>query len=214
MPASSGASSKTPAKSRGKHKTAPRFVIPRLLKLLLAGVGVAVVLTISGFTFAATQEQHDPFCASCHTLPESTFYQRSLAVQPVDMASAHKAEGTRCIDCHSGSGVTGRLQAELLGAHNALAFITHTAAQPAVLSYPIRDINCLKCHSDLGAKQEMSNHFHIFLPRWQAMDPTAATCVSCHNAHTTDGSAQIVFLNQQRTLAVCMACHKALGGGE
>jgi len=52
-----------------------------------------------------------------------------MDTQPVDLASAHKADNTRCIDCHSGKGVTGRIRAELLGAHNALAFYTRTAVQ-------------------------------------------------------------------------------------
>ena len=168
----------------------------------------------SGFTFAATQEQHDAFCSSCHTQPESTFYQRSLETQTVDLASFHKVKNTRCIDCHSGVGVVGRIEAELLGAHNALAFYTRTAVQPAKLTRPIGDESCLKCHQDVAARQDMNNHFHVFLARWQAQDPKAATCVSCHQGHSTDGDSQIMFLNQAITQAVCEACHASLAAGE
>jgi nitrate/TMAO reductase-like tetraheme cytochrome c subunit len=98
-----------------KPKTFPIF--PVLGAVLLA----AMLLTASGFAFAYTQEEHDTFCSSCHTQPESTFYQRASGAQAIDLASFHKAKGTRCIDCHSGAGLTGRMQAELLGAHNTLA---------------------------------------------------------------------------------------------
>jgi len=47
-----------------------------LLYILLIGLGLAIFLTASGFTFAYTQEQRDSFCSSCLTQPESTFYQR------------------------------------------------------------------------------------------------------------------------------------------
>jgi len=94
------------SKSRNNQKDR-RLKISPILIVLLAAFGLAVILTASGFAFAATQETHDSFCASCHTQLESTFFQRSVDTQPVDLASAHKADNTRCIDCHSGKGVTG-----------------------------------------------------------------------------------------------------------
>ncbi len=122
-------------KSRYARKQKRRkFILTPIMKVGIAALGVAILLTASGFTFAATRETHDSFCASCHTQPESTFYQRSVDPQPVDLASAHTPKNTRCIDCHSGVGVFGRVQAELLGAHNALAYYTHTAVQPAKLT--------------------------------------------------------------------------------
>ena len=175
-------------------------------------LALGIILAISGFAFAATKESHDSFCASCHTQPESTFYQRSLAA-PVDLASAHTADKTRCIDCHSGEGTTSRIKAELLGAHNALAYLTHTAVQPAPLTKPIADENCLKCHAQVMTQQDMNNHFHVFLPRWQQIDPNAAGCVSCHEGHATDGRADLAYLNEARTRAVCEACHQATGEG-
>jgi predicted CXXCH cytochrome family protein len=178
---------------------------------ILIVLGVAVLLTASGFTFAATKEGHDAFCASCHTQPESTFYQRSQDAQPVDLASFHTAKQTRCIDCHSGEGVTGRVSAELLGAHNALAFYTHTAVQPAKLTQPFGEGSCLKCHQNIFDLQNFNNHFHVFLGRWQAADPNAATCTSCHGGHATDGNAQAMYLNETSTRQVCQDCHQVLG---
>jgi hypothetical protein len=185
-----------------------------IVVLVLAGVGV--VATIGGFAFAATQESHDDFCASCHTQPESTYYQRSLAAAPVDLASFHTPKKTLCIDCHSGIGLFGRVGAELLGARNAVKFYTGTAVQPAPLNFPIRDGNCLKCHDWVkisGNSEDMQNHWHRFLVRWQLVDANAGRCVSCHTGHVTDGSADIQYLNQDHTTAVCDACHAQLRGG-
>jgi nitrate/TMAO reductase-like tetraheme cytochrome c subunit len=190
--------------------TRRKTIFPIVLRVAVGVLLVGLVLVSSGFGFAASRESHDPFCASCHTQPETTYFERSTSA-PVDLASAHKPENTRCIDCHSGEGLTGRLQAELLGAHNALAYLTHTAVQPAPLTRPIEDASCLKCHADVTGRQDFNNHFHNLLPRWQAVDPQAATCVSCHSGHTTDGSADLAYLNEARTRIVCEDCHRAAG---
>lgn len=198
-----------------------------LIPLLTILAAVAVLLTGAGFTFAATQESHDAFCASCHTQPESTYFERSTAASAVDLASYHTGQTTRCIDCHSRQGVGGRLSAEFLGARNAFHWYTRTAVQPAVLSRPIGDGNCLKCHD--GVTQEgyqMKNtalpgsimrgegeagHWHQFLARWQAADAKAATCVSCHGGHATGRTAENGFMEIQSVETVCNACHQTVG---
>jgi len=216
-------------KQSSSRKTILRF------SWILGGLLVlGIFLAAGGFTFAASQETHDPFCASCHTQPETTFFQRSIGAQAVDLASYHTTQETRCIDCHSGSGIWGRIQAELLGARNAAAWYTHTAVQPAPLTFPIPDANCLKCHQDVtqrdytpkqtvtvvggdrrGEGEEAGpNHWHEWMARWQAAAPNAGTCTSCHPGHLTDGTAQTGFENVQTTRAVCEACHRVLGEGE
>ncbi len=202
---------------------------------LLAAVVVIILLTAGGFAFAASQEGHDAFCASCHTQPESTYYQRETAGSPVDLASFHSSNSAgyaRCIDCHSGPGLTGRLQAELLGARNALKWYTGTAVQPAVLNYPIGDANCLKCHQAVtqrgftpkeqitvpgrgggegGGEGGRNNHWHEFLTRWQTTAPaTAGSCTSCHGGHPTTGTAQSGFMDTQAVQNTCNACHQVL----
>ena len=203
-------------------KKSPRKKFP-WTPVLIVGV-ILILLPASGFGYAAVQESHDSFCGSCHTQPESTYLQRSKAAQPVDLASYHTEKSTRCIDCHSGAGVVGRLQAEMMGAENAFRWYTGTAAQPAPLTHPITDSHCLKCHQQvtsenyvpqnqaLGGEGEAQNgHWHVFLPRWQAQSANAGTCVSCHTGHTTDGSVQLLYLNKQHTEAVCEGCHQVLG---
>ena len=197
---------------------------------VIIGAGILLVLVAAGgFTFAATQETHDAFCASCHTQPESTFYQNSTA-QPVDLASFHTTQNTLCINCHSGQGVFGRMRAELSGARNAFKWYSGTAVQPAVLTFPIADHNCLKCHQNVTAngfspkeqiavpgsasggreREGRQNHWHAFLTRWQAASPTAGTCVSCHGGHATGMTAQTGYMDAQKVQATCSACHQVL----
>jgi hypothetical protein len=215
---------------RRKKKTPQRIKIhwekipwkPVLIALL-----AILLISAGGFSFAATQESHDAFCGSCHTQPESTYLERSTTAQPVDLASHHTIQKTRCIDCHSGKGLFGRLQAELIGAKNALKWFTSTAIQPAPLTQPISDNNCLKCHQQVtqsgyvpqnqnfaGNSEAQNGHWHLNLRRWQAVDANAGRCVSCHGGHTTDGEATLFYLNQQHTISVCESCHQKLGGGD
>lgn len=191
------------------EKKPGRTPIPWLA--LVVPLGVLLLLVIGSLGFAATMEEQDAFCASCHTQPELTFTQRSQAEKSVDLASFHHTKNVRCIDCHSASGVSGRLSAMLLGSRNAAAFLLHTARQPASLTVPISDTNCVKCHAEVTTGQpDILNHFHLFLPRWQADDPKAPGCVGCHASHTTGGNAQVGYLNQQKTEAICQQCHEVL----
>lgn len=192
---------------RIKHPATLKWRIPFFAFLIISGLGTA-----GYFTMAHTEER-DSFCASCHSQPETTYFERSQAVTATDLASFHRAKSTRCIDCHSGPSVIGRISAMGLGATDLFAFITGTAQQPAPLKVPITDGNCLKCHADTAQTRDFNRHFHAFLSKWQAIDKSAATCVDCHSAHTTDGLANITFLQEQRTIAVCQRCHQAAGAG-
>ncbi len=184
--------------------------LPRWIQWMVGGVLLVIVFSASTLALGAQMENNDQFCASCHTQPESTFVDRTQH-PAVDLASAHKAEQVGCIACHSGEGVPGRLDALKLGARDLTAFISRHYPQPAQLTHAISDANCLKCHQDVGQGNDFNNHFHILLPRWQKADPQrAATCVSCHSTHTTDGSQQLRWLNKDRTVAQCNACHRTL----
>ena len=175
---------------------------------------IPLILVAGSFGVAAQQEENNSFCASCHTQPESTYYQRAIAAAAVDMASNHQTtHSTKCIDCHSGSGLSGRLSAIAMGAKNAFLFYSKNDVQPAPLTVPIDDTHCVKCHAATRAETDFNHHFHAYLLRWQAVDPTAAKCVDCHSAHTTDGDPAQAFLNTARAEAVCQRCHSVLGGG-
>ena len=78
---SASAQKTQPAGKSGSRSRVVRWVA--VIGVLL----VVVVLLTGGSLAAATQvENRNSFCASCHTQPESEFYQRSLAT-PVDLPS-------------------------------------------------------------------------------------------------------------------------------
>jgi predicted CXXCH cytochrome family protein len=186
------------------------------------GAGVVLVLGLGIFVTMMKVEETDTFCASCHTQPESTFVGR-MGAEAVDAASAHQSKqvrgapavgGIHCIDCHSGPGLGGRAAAMMLGARNAFMYVTKTMVQPAKLTVPIADENCLKCHADISDSEEYkgaNNHFHYLLPRLKAAAPEQAlNCSDCHSAHKTDVDPSILFLNKTETEAVCNRCHSVL----
>jgi predicted CXXCH cytochrome family protein len=175
---------------------------------------VAVVMAAGGFGFAASMEENNAFCASCHTQPESTYFARFQAAAPADLASQHNAKAVKCIDCHSGPGTPGRISAMLEGANNAVKFYTRSYTQPAVLRGTYPNDNCLKCHQVVLTPTDMNNHWHSFLPQLQAAAPTTTVrCAACHTTHATDGDVQLMWLNQTKTEAVCQSCHNVLRGG-
>ncbi len=180
-----------------------------ILGLLLLGV-----LLIPAFTATGMQmENNDAFCASCHTEPETTYYRRAQADTAVDLSSFHAGKDTRCIDCHSGEGLNGRLHAMALGGGDALKYVSGNFPQPSPLTKPIPDDNCLKCHRDTVANKRSNSHYHVFLADWQNADPNAASCVDCHQSHATDGEERLAFLNKEYTVNLCNQCHLFAGEG-
>lgn len=197
--------------SRGPRQ--PRRPRSRL-RLAAIYAAVAIALLGSGGLVAAHLENDDSFCASCHTQPESTFFQRSRAAAAVDLSSAHALKGVGCIECHSGVGVSGRISAMRLGADDLTAYLAGHYNNPAKLTVPIADANCLKCHADISDKNSFDNHFHVLLPKWQRLDPAhAATCAECHASHATGGQQRIAFLQPAPTQAICQRCHEFAGEG-
>ncbi len=197
--------------TRKKRQSGRPFARFSLFLVIGAGILAVFLLSSGGVLYAAHLENNDTFCASCHTEPESTFVDRSQAGAPVDLASSHAGKEVHCIQCHSGDGVAGRVDAMTIGASDLLAFKTGNFHAPAIVTVPIDDANCLKCHSDVSNTQDFQEHFHAFLPKWQELDANAATCVDCHEAHVTGGLTQISFLTESTTTAVCQRCHSFVG---
>ncbi len=179
--------------------------------LIAAFIVFGLVIPMSAMQF----ENHDSFCASCHTEGEVTFFSRANASASVDLASIHAQKGaTRCIDCHSGAGIVGRYVALTYGASDLVSYFSGHYPQPAVQDNPIGDGSCTKCHATIFSNQDFNNHFHAFLPRWQAADPqNAARCVDCHLSHDITNDAGAVFLNQNATTQICQKCHSFAGQG-
>ena len=199
-------------------KTKTNMWSNRRIQIIAASVIVAFIVFGLVIPLSAMQfENHDSFCASCHTEGEFTFFNRSLVQASVatDLASFHAAKkAARCIDCHTGPGIIGRYGGLMAGASDLVSYFGGHYPQPAVQDTPLGDGNCTKCHADVLTKTDFNNHFHAFLSKWQALDPqNAAHCADCHLSHDTTNDAGAVFLNQNAATAICQKCHQFAGAG-
>lgn len=167
---------------------------------------------VSGTAYALDKENHDAFCASCHTEPEVTYFQESLAQDPSTLAAFHAQEAVRCIDCHSAGGPLGRVTGLEQGAHDLFNYKTGHYHNPAITTSRLADSSCTKCHGDVNTSRTFNNHFHLFLSRWQQMDPNAVGCVDCHTSHGAQDPNQ-GYLSEATVTPVCRACHRTLGEG-
>lgn len=179
--------------------------------LIVAVVGI--IGAAGGTAYAISLENQDGFCASCHTQPETTYYEQSQAQASASLAAFHAQKGVRCIDCHSGGGIFGRVDGLTQGARDALVYYGGHYQNPAITTSPLGDGSCTKCHEDSMSRRDFNNHFHVFLARWQGVDANAAHCVDCHSSHPAGTSTQ-QYLNATAVRAVCQQCHTALGAGE
>ena len=193
------------------------------LKWSLFGLGaVVLLLPLVVVGTAVALESHDPFCAACHTEPESEYVVRSLSA-PSDLASSHTVAEVRCIDCHSGEEPFGRSVSLQQGAADLAAYLSGSYTQPAVTTNPVGEVGCTKCHdapSSLGVYAVTeggvtSSHYHFYeyAAEWLAREPDArGTCGMCHRSHALDTLADQGFVIDHELKAVCDACHAALSG--
>lgn len=178
----------------------------RLSWIILTVAGGLTIILLTTATVTTQMEESNAFCASCHTEPETTYYQRTLT-EPVDLASAHAPEGVFCIDCHSGAGMVGRVDALTLGAKNVLVYLSGQHEVPTAEDATIHSDHCTKCHSDVLTGFNASDHYHYFTPQWD--EPTA--CAACHPAHPTGHNPETSYTDRVTMDAVCVACHEAAG---
>lgn len=190
--------------------------MPRLVfAFIIAIIGTAVI-AIGGVGIALALENQDAFCASCHTQPESAYFQRSVQARSSDLASYHTKQKTNCIDCHSGAGTLGRAQGLQQGAHDLVNYIQANYHSPAITLNPLGDASCVKCHSKIferapGSSKAGTGHYHFYLPQWQQADSNAAHCVTCHAPHT-ESAESLKFMNQGKVGQECEKCHDSLSG--
>ncbi len=196
-----------------RHRNRPRQKKSSRLAIVgLAIVVVAVIALTASTAYALQLENHDAFCASCHTQPETQFYQQSLDKTATTLAAFHTQKETLCIDCHSGGGIFGRSVGLAQGAQDLMSYYSGNYHRPAITTNKLGDDSCTKCHADLFANRTFNNHFHFFLPQWQSIDPNAAHCTDCHTAHTTADPAQ-GYLSAPLVTPICQNCHSAVGRG-
>lgn len=187
-------------------------LMPRLFVLAALAVVALILVAIGGTAFALSLEEHNDFCASCHTQPEVEYVSRAQKSPPVDLASTHVITSVKCIDCHSGPPPFGRKDGLIQGAQDLLAYLKGNYPQPAITTHPLPDANCVKCHADIFQSRAIQNHYHFYLPDWQrALGDKAAKCVDCHSSHTTANGHLVKFAPDQKINPICAACHEFQG---
>lgn len=178
----------------------------------LVVVAISLAVAAGGTAYAIHQENRDAFCASCHTEPESKYYQQSQDKAALTLASFHTQKLVRCIDCHSGGGPFGRVEGLMQGTHDLAAYYSGNYHKPAITQNKLGDDSCTKCHEQVTNGGGFDNHFHSLLLRWQSMNSNAAHCVDCHAAHP-DGHQAQGYLAITTVQAVCQQCHATFRGG-
>ena len=193
--------------------------IKRVLILGAMIAGLTVVLPVFSVVAAIQLENRDSFCGSCHTEPEATYLARSTAAAS-DLASSHAHGEVRCIDCHSGKGISGRMGSLAQGSLDLLAYLQDDYRQPARSRHPLGDAACLKCHlpTDMAAPDESGllngSHYHLaaYLGEWQSRaSGEDSRCGQCHQPHALGGDSSQGFLAGAVLNPACEGCHTALG---
>jgi len=174
-------------------------------------------------------ESNDKFCASCHTQPETTYYQRSIEKTSSDLATYHAKKNIDCIDCHSKPWFTGRIISQFQAFNN---YLVHRAGEGKKFNKSrslTGNENCTKCHSNSMWSTERSGHHHspVMQQKWQAKGGPLQTCESCHNSHgktrrlpgkllLTSNNIRVTriknlpSMKKSHVLNQCQSCHKVL----
>ena len=193
--------------SAADHPSGRRYFFTKRVPIILGSISIVIIL--SGGIFVTRIENTNEFCASCHTQPETTFYQRSQAA-PADLASMHATQKVACVECHNGSGLSGRVGALGLGAKNLAAYLSGQYHQPALMLFKFDAASCVKCHASQLVDNRQANHFHFYLSSWQQTDPAnAATCAACHTGHLVSDQTNQHYIDRAAMTPVCNSCHDA-----
>ena len=186
----------------------------RFRRLFIIAIILAPIIAIGGLAFSLNLETQDGFCASCHTEPESTFYASSVdrSGDPANLASSHaqKDPSVHCIDCHGGLDPLPRARTFVsIAMVDTLRFYSGHYSQPAKLTSPIPDQNCLHCHRSAVQAPGFDNHFHNMLS-----DPAAPqiACTDCHPGHQ-EASASEKYITRRVVYPHCNDCHTKMGKG-
>ena len=185
-------------------------------RFLAVGAVVLVLALVGGVGWVSYQEQDDHFCISCHTQPETQYFDRNTRADATgsaeDLASFHhRTKGIRCIDCHVGEGFVGRAQVVSIAAWDAFKHYTGLARQPATIVIAVQNEACAKCHAQDISAPGFENHFHnkYFDPK---LTPPFISCTHCHVTHRL-GDERTAFQFRDAILPRCEYCHQQTGRG-
>lgn len=198
---------------------------------LLAGCFALLALGSLSFAVATALEEHDPFCISCHTAPEITYYNRAYyaldhPTQPIPDLSTlhyHAAQAAdlapfKCIDCHRGDGsLPHRVTTVALGAYDAIIYLLGqddpTIEKQRTKTGWLANASCATCHSEALLKLDgINNHFHTYLPQAREVFLRGGTLTigaGLAQALRESGGAPPTDLETVSVQLFCSDCHQA-----
>lgn len=203
-----------PAINSRRRRRWPLIIIGLIFGLLVLGS--------ASFVGATVLEEHDSFCAVCHTVPESTYVDRANTViantsaTVPDLATVHylqavqKNQSFACIDCHRGdSSLSGRAQTIGLGAHDVVVFLSGkgdpTIEKTQITRPDLVNAACIGCHTaTLLTVKGTPSHEHNFLPATAALVASGSQLITSGN-----GGGRFRRVRTIDTTVTCTSCHLA-----
>lgn len=208
----------TPVKPR--HKRWPLFVGGLFLALIFFG-GV-------GFVVASALEEQDSFCVSCHTTPETTYYNRAyisldnptLAVNDLSTEHYHLAQEAGkqpfgCISCHRGDASLGhRISTLALAARDTVTYVTGNEnsqiEKTDIKEAWLPNASCVGCHTPLLLSVKgLNNHFHTLLPQAGEALKKGGTLTAGDTLKGNDAAIAQWSHTVQNAGLTCTSCHLA-----
>jgi nitrate/TMAO reductase-like tetraheme cytochrome c subunit len=198
---------------------------PLIVLAMLVGL---IVLGAAGFVGVSALEERDTFCISCHTVPETTYFNRAYIALDnptdvvTDLATAHyhiaqskNLEPFACIDCHRGDGSLGhRISTLALGGRDAVIYVlgreNPTIEKTSTVEGWLPNAACINCHADtLLTLKGLDNHFHTHLPQAAAALARGGTLKVPDTLAAQRTELLNIGLKTINTSLVCSDCHQA-----
>jgi nitrate/TMAO reductase-like tetraheme cytochrome c subunit len=187
-----------------------------------------IIIGGAGFVTASALEEHDNFCISCHTVPETTYYNRAYISldhpddTPPDLATAHYLLSHKdnkpefaCINCHRGDSSLGqRISTLALGGRDAVIYVVgkedSTIEKSKIAEGWLPNAACVSCHTDtLLTLKGLDSHFHNHLPQAAQALAAGGTLIVPDNLKAQAARFLQRGLQTVATSLVCTDCHQA-----
>ncbi|MEP7287186.1 MAG: cytochrome c3 family protein [Chloroflexota bacterium] len=196
--------------------------------IIAVGFFVLLILGAGGFVTASALEEHDTFCISCHTVPETTYFNRAyisvdnpndpvmdLATDHYHLSKIHNKGDFSCISCHRGDASFGqRISTLALGGRDALIYVVGkedpTIEKTSTREGWLPNAACTSCHTDtLLTLKGLDNHFHNHLPQAAAALANGGKLIVPDNLKDRQDVLLKTGLETVNTSLVCTSCHQA-----
>lgn len=187
-------------------------------------VAAALVLGPTGWLVTDALESENDFCTACHLEPGVPLHKTIRAnfdARPnVNLAGLHASVGAeaepgaanararefRCIDCHGGVGLVGKVRAKVLAAKDAFWYVVGHFEEPERMSSPLVEEDCRQCHPSFAppARDAANPAFHALGLHNVEL---GVLCVECHVTHGTGGLEDLYYLRPSHVRTQCARCH-------